>query len=93
MKYCLLHVISGTYVSNRIYTFDAAGAWPAWKPIWPPSMWHGGLVWGDALLSNQHVSHKTKEFSSVEEINEFYIVETEFTKDFNKQEFEVIEIR
>jgi hypothetical protein len=25
MKYCLLHVISGTYVSNRIYTFDAAG--------------------------------------------------------------------
>lgn len=61
--------------------------------LWQASMWHGGLVWGDALLSNQHVSHKTKEFSSVEEINEFYIVETEFTKDFNKQEFEVIEIR
>jgi hypothetical protein len=87
MKYCLLHVISGTYVSNRIYTFDAAGACcqARWMARWP--------VWGDALLSNQHVSHKTKEFSSVEEINEFYIVETEFTKDFNKQEFEVIEIR
>jgi hypothetical protein len=82
MKYCLLHVISGTYVSNRIFTFDEG----AMAGI-------GGLVWGDALLSNQHVSHKTKEFSSVEEINEFYIVETEFTKDFNKQEFEVIEIR
>lgn len=89
MKYCLLHVISGTYVSNRIYTFDVA----ARPDLWQASMWHGGLVWGDALLSNQHVSHKTKEFSSVEEINEFYIVETEFTKDFNKQEFEVIEIR
>lgn len=85
MKYCLLHVISGTYVSNRIYTFDAAAAW-----AWPGD---DLAVWGDALLSNQHVSHKTKEFSSVEEINEFYIVETEFTKDFNKQEFEVIEIR
>lgn len=88
MKYCLLHVISGTYVSNRIYTFDAAGA-SGVTGLYVAR----GLVWGDALLSNQHVSHKTKEFSSVEEINEFYIVETEFTKDFNKQEFEVIEIR
>jgi hypothetical protein len=89
MKYCLLHVISGTYVSNRIYTFDASGAWPSCQARWMARE----PVWGDALLSNQHVSHKTKEFSSVEEINEFYIVETEFTKDFNKQEFEVIEIR